>query len=159
MVISCGCTTTQTDFKLVTNHFILFILQVVYIEGVYFQLTLQCELNRFTLIHFSHVSKIQHGEYWTETETKPLLSIWGSKQTQNDLDSVVRNRNIYERISNQLNKSGVSRNWKQCRDRVKNLLVKYRKVKDNRQTRNHRQNCSFYSKIDAIVGTRPFLCR
>ena len=67
----------------------------------------------------------------------------------------MRNRNIYERISNQLNKSGVSRNWKQCRDHVKNLLVKYRKVKDNRQTRNHRQNCSFYSEIDAIVGTRP----
>ena len=38
---------------------------------------------------------------------------------------------------------------------MKNLLVKYRKVKDNRQTRNHRQNCSFYSEIDAIVGTRP----
>ena len=37
-----------TDFKSVTNHFILFTLQVVY---------------RFTLIHFSHVSKIQHGEF------------------------------------------------------------------------------------------------
>ena len=36
------------------------------------------------------------------------------------------------------------------------MLAKYRKVKDNnRQARNNRQNCSFYSKIDAIVGTGP----
>ena len=67
----------------------------------------------------------------TEAETKALLSVWGSEQIQSELDGVVRNKNIYERISNQLNKSGVSRNWKQCRDRVKNLLAKYRKVKDN----------------------------
>ena len=32
--------------------------------------------------------------------------------------------------------------------------MKYRKVKDNnRKTRNNRQNCAFYSEIDAIVGT------
>ena len=80
--------------------------------------------------------------HWTEAETKALLSVWGSEQIQSELDGVVRNKNIYERISNQLNKSGVSRNWKQCRDRVKNLLAKYRKVKDNnRQTGNNKQNC------------------
>ena len=60
---SCVSTTTQTDFKSVTNHFILFTLQAVYIENAYIQLTLRCELNRFTLIHFSHVSKIKHGEF------------------------------------------------------------------------------------------------
>ena len=30
---SCVRTTTQTDFKLVTNHFILFTLQAVYIKN------------------------------------------------------------------------------------------------------------------------------
>ena len=94
--------------------------------------------------------------HWTEAETKALLSVWGSEQIQSELDGVVRNKNIYERISNQLKKNGVSRNWKQCRDRVKNLLAKYRKVKDNnRQTGNNRRNCPFYNEIDAIVGTRP----
>ena len=94
--------------------------------------------------------------HWTEAKTQALLSIWGSEQIQSKLDGVVRNKNIYERISNQLSKSGVSRNWKQCRDSVKNLLAKYRKIKDNnRQIRNNGQNCVFYSEIDAIVGTRP----
>ena len=99
------------------------------------------------------VSSVVH---WTEAKMKALLSIWGSERIQSELDGVVRNKNIYERISNQLSKSGVSRNWKQCRDCVKNLLAKYRKIKDNnRETGNNRQNCAFYSEIDAIVGTRP----
>ena len=94
--------------------------------------------------------------HWTESETKALLSVWGSEQIQSELEGVVRNKNIYEKISNQLSKNGVSRNWKQCRDRVKNLLAKYRKVKDNnRQTGNNRQNCPFYNEIDVIFGTRP----
>ena len=65
--------------------------------------------------------------HWTEAETKALLSIWGSKQIQSALDGVVRNKNIYERISNQLNKSGVSRNWKQCHDCVKNIASRVQK--------------------------------
>ena len=94
--------------------------------------------------------------HWTEVETKALLRVWGSKQIQSQLDGVVRNKNIYERISNQLKKNDVSRNWKQCRDCMKNLLAKYRKVKDNnRQTGNNRWNCPFYKEIDPTVGTRP----
>ena len=94
--------------------------------------------------------------HWTEAETKALLSVWGSEQIQSKLDGVVRNKNIYERISNQLKKNGVSRNWKQCCDCMKNLLAKYKKVKDNnRQTRNNRWNCPFCNEIDTIVGTRP----
>ena len=39
---------------------------------------------------------------------------------------------------------------------MKNLLAKYRKVKDNNsQTGKNRQSCPFYNEIDAIVGTRP----
>ena len=64
------------------------------------------------------VSSVVH---WTEAETKALLSIWGSEQIQIELDGVVRNKKIYEKISNQLNKSGVLRNWEQCRDCVKNI--------------------------------------
>ena len=47
--------------------------------------------------------------HWTEAETKALLSVWGSKQIQSKLDGVVRNKNIYERISNQLKKNDVQK--------------------------------------------------
>ena len=47
--------------------------------------------------------------HWTEAETKALLSVWESKQIQSKLDGVVRNKNIYERISNQLKKNDVQK--------------------------------------------------
>ena len=50
----------------------------------------------------------------------------------------------------------MERNWKQCRDRIKNLLAKYRKTKDkNRQSGGGTVTCPFYDEIDAIVGSRP----
>ena len=94
--------------------------------------------------------------HWTESETKALISIWGSEEVQEKLDGVVRNRNIYETISWELSKAGINRSWKQCHDQIKNLLVKYRKTKDNnRQTGNNRHNCPYYNEIDAVMGTRP----
>lgn len=94
--------------------------------------------------------------HWTESETKALISIWGSGEVQEKLDGVVRNRNVYETISQELSKVSINRNWKQCCDRIKNLLAKYRKTKDNnRQTGNNRHNCPYYKEIDAVIGTRP----
>ena len=94
--------------------------------------------------------------HWTESETKALISIWGSGEVQEKLDGVIRNRNVYETISQELSKVSINRNWKQCRDRIKNLLAKYRKTKDNnRQTGNNRHNCPYYKEIDAVIGTRP----
>ena len=91
--------------------------------------------------------------HWTESETKALISIWGSEEVQEKLDGVV---NIYETISLELSKVSINRSWKQCRDRIKNILVKYRKTKDNnRQTGNNRHNCPYYKEIDAVMGTRP----
>jgi len=94
--------------------------------------------------------------HWVEGETKALISVWGSEEVQSLLNGAVRNKAIYERISRELAENGVERSWKQCRDRIKNLLTKYRKTKDkNNQTGNNRHNCPFYNEIDSIIGTRP----
>ena len=94
--------------------------------------------------------------HWVESETKALISVWGSEEVQSLLNGAVRNKAVYERIPWELAESGVERSWKQCRDRIKNLLTKYRKAKDkNNQTGNNRHNSPFYNEIDAIIGTRP----
>ena len=67
--------------------------------------------------------------HWTESETKALISILGGEEMQQKVDGVVRNRNIYEKISQELSKVGINRSWKPCHDRIKNLLAKYRKTK------------------------------
>ena len=49
---------------------------------------------------------------------KFLIRIWGGEEVQLKLDGVVRNRNIYETISQELSKVGINRSWKQGCDRI-----------------------------------------
>ena len=39
---------------------------------------------------------------WSNDETKALLGIWGASEVQSQLDGVVRNRTIYEKVAAQL---------------------------------------------------------
>ena len=39
---------------------------------------------------------------WSNDETKALLGIWGDSEVQSQLDGVVRNRTIYEKVAAQL---------------------------------------------------------
>ena len=66
---------------------------------------------------------------WLSDETRTLISIWGEQNVQTQLDSVKRNKDIYEKIAFELSNMGYTKTWKQCRVKVKNLTQKYRKVK------------------------------
>ena len=93
---------------------------------------------------------------WTDAELNALLKIWGTERVQGLLRTARRNKHIYEIVSRELSKVGIERKWKQCRDRVKNLLAKYRKTKDiNSKSGEGTATCPFYDVIDAIVGSRP----
>ena len=65
---------------------------------------------------------------WSTDATKALLSVWGEQNIQNQLDGVVRNRVIYEKVSERLCEPGYEFTGKQCRTKVKNLTQTYRKV-------------------------------
>lgn len=66
---------------------------------------------------------------WTDAETRALISAWGETNVQRQLDSVKRNRNIYQKLEAALAEQGYSdKSWKQCRVKVKNLTQRYRKV-------------------------------
>ena len=66
---------------------------------------------------------------WTTEITRALIAVWGQANVQNQLDGVVRNRTIYEKISRELAQLGYDRSWEQCRTKIKNLTQKYRKVR------------------------------
>ena len=74
---------------------------------------------------------------------------------QEQLDGVAKNRCVYEKVSKEMCKLGYKKTWVQCKTKIKNLMAKYRKVKDgNRITGRGRHVCPFYDEIDSIVGTR-----
>uniref|UniRef100_A0A1X7UP62 Myb/SANT-like DNA-binding domain-containing protein n=1 Tax=Amphimedon queenslandica TaxID=400682 RepID=A0A1X7UP62_AMPQE len=92
---------------------------------------------------------------WTEVETCALIDVWGDADVQHQLDSVSRNRHIYEKISTDLNNLGYHKTWQQCKTKVKNLTQRYRKLRDGHcVTGTGRSEWHLYDKIDAILGTR-----
>jgi len=65
---------------------------------------------------------------WSVEETKALIAVWGQESVQNQLERVHRNRDVYQRISMELEEYGYEKSWQQCRTKVKNLTQRYRKV-------------------------------
>ena len=95
------------------------------------------------------------GLSWSDEEVKALISIWGDGKVQEELDGAVRNKSVFEKISRKMIEMGFTRDWKQCRDKVKNLKVAYKAVKDhNGSSGRGRKVCPFYKELDEILGTR-----
>ena len=65
---------------------------------------------------------------WSTEETEALLGIWGAADVQEQLDGIVRNKTIYEKITTALAVLGYERTWQQCKTKVKNLVQRYKKV-------------------------------
>ena len=49
------------------------------------------------------------------------LAIWGESNIQEELDDAVRNKVVYQEISEKLQQQGYCRDWEQCRTKIKNL--------------------------------------
>ena len=93
---------------------------------------------------------------WSDAEVKALITIWGERKVQEELDGAVRNKTIFVGIQKKLAEQGYERDWQQCRSKLKNLKADYRKVKDNNgETGRGRKTCKFYSELDSILGHRP----
>ncbi|KAL5505999.1 hypothetical protein EMCRGX_G007556 [Ephydatia muelleri] len=92
---------------------------------------------------------------WSTEEVHTLVGVWGAADVQRQLDGVTRNKKIYQEIATSHNAYGYDRTWEQCRVKVKNLIQKYKQVKDrNGVTGETRRTCPFYNELDAILGNR-----
>ena len=99
---------------------------------------------------------MSRGSTWSDSEVAALITISGEADIQEQLDGATRNKNIYLRISKKMAESGFTRDWQQCKAKIKNLKFDYKKVKDhNGVTGNGRKTCKFFGKLDAILGHRP----
>ena len=54
---------------------------------------------------------------WTEEETIKLMELWGDDSVQEQLDNCVRNRNVYDKLSRQMEAAGFTRTAVQCREK------------------------------------------
>ena len=87
---------------------------------------------------------------------RALLGIWSDESVQQKLNKVSKKKPIYDAIAKKLNEKGYTKTGEQCKTKIKNLLARYRKVKDNNRTSGSGADTSFpfFDEIDAVLGTK-----
>lgn len=58
---------------------------------------------------------------WSDQETRTLLGIWGEDSVQLNLRGCLKNRHVFEYISEKMNDQGFIRTTEQCYSRIKRL--------------------------------------
>lgn len=93
---------------------------------------------------------------WTDNETRALLQVWSEESVQRKLNTVSKKKPIYDAIARKLGEMGYTKTGEQCKTKIKNLLARYRKVKDGNRKSGTGADSSFpfFDDIDTVIGTR-----
>ena len=99
------------------------------------------------------VNMSTRGAAWSEQEIK---AIWSEKKIQNELKGSMRTKDVYKKIAKEIDDGGYSRDWEQCKAKIKNLKTDYRSAKDNNgKTGGGRKTFKFFKEMDEVLGHRP----
>lgn len=95
----------------------------------------------------------EHKYMWNHAGTALLISIWADNSIQKQLRSTLRNQPIWDGVARCMMRKGYRVNGKQCRTRIKNILVRYREVK---KTGNFNGSGiePFYRAVDRVMTVR-----
>ena len=93
---------------------------------------------------------------WSDAETKALVKLWGDERVQAKLRTPAKKKPIFDTIAVKLSDLGYHKTGTQCQTKIKNMVSKYRKVKDtNRKSGNGADDSFvFFDEFDSILGTR-----
>lgn len=86
---------------------------------------------------------------WTDDETTLLLEYWSNCEIQERLQRSTRNFKVYQDISAKLLKNGIRRTALQCREKIKKLKDKYRKMQDAKPE-SLQKSWQFYDVISEV---------
>ena len=94
---------------------------------------------------------------WTDQQTSVLIALW--KENLAHVESA-RNAEAWQKILAEVNKAGPKKSMKQCRDKLRNLKMQYKNVKqaqgkeaDNGPVKIPRH----YDELDEVLGTRAVI--
>lgn len=92
------------------------------------------------------------GKYkWTPESTALLISVWSDRQVQKQLEFAPRPQVIWENIARYMRKKGYNVVGKQCRSRMKQVLVCYREAKRAGTRAGVEQ---YYETIDRVLRNK-----
>ena len=85
---------------------------------------------------------------WTSESTTLLVSVWSDKQVQKKLECAERPLIIWESIARYMRKKGYEVSAKQCKSRMKKILVCYQEAKKSGTRVGVEQH---YDSIDKVL--------
>ncbi|XP_061838013.2 uncharacterized protein [Nerophis lumbriciformis] len=88
---------------------------------------------------------------WTIREVQTLLGILAEDKVQQDLVGAVRNKKVFQLVSQRMAAEGFHRTCGQCQLKCKKLRSDYRKIKQQ----NRRKAWRWFDLVDAVYGRRP----
>ncbi|KAK0085831.1 hypothetical protein PV325_004358 [Microctonus aethiopoides] len=88
---------------------------------------------------------------WTPESTTLLVSVWTDRQVQKQLEYTTKPQLIWESISKYMRKKGYEVTAKQCRSRMKQVLVCYKEAK---KTGTHAGVERYYESIDKVLENK-----
>ncbi|KAJ4447968.1 hypothetical protein ANN_09978 [Periplaneta americana] len=95
----------------------------------------------------------EHKYMWNHAGTALLISIWSDSSVQKQLRATLRNQPIWDGVARFMMRKGFRVNGKQCRTRIKNILVRYREVKKTGII-NGSGIEPFYTDVDRVMTAR-----
>ncbi|CAL7941291.1 unnamed protein product [Xylocopa violacea] len=88
---------------------------------------------------------------WTPESTSLLVSVWSDKQVQKQLEYTSKPQLIWENVARYMKKKGYNVSGKQCRSRMKQVLVCYREAKRAGTRAGVEQ---YYELIDQVLKNK-----
>ncbi|XP_019715413.1 uncharacterized protein LOC109509799 isoform X3 [Hippocampus comes] len=88
---------------------------------------------------------------WTFQEVQTFLGILAEEEVQRELVGAVRNRRVFQLVSQRMAAEGFQRTCGQCQMKCKKLRCEYRKIKKQNRPKAWR----WFELVDAVYGHRP----
>ncbi|KAL0962925.1 hypothetical protein UPYG_G00347210 [Umbra pygmaea] len=80
---------------------------------------------------------------WSDRETQALLEVWGEDRVQLSLRGCLKNRHVFEYISQRMMAQGFIRTAEQCHTRVKRLKASFH---------HDKRECKYYDQMEEIFS-------
>lgn len=88
---------------------------------------------------------------WTPESTSLLVSVWSDRQVQKQLEYASKPQLVWENVARYIKKKGYNVSGKQCRSRMKQVLVCYREAKRAGTRAGVEQ---YYESIDRVLKNK-----
>ncbi|KAK1135510.1 hypothetical protein K0M31_000099 [Melipona bicolor] len=88
---------------------------------------------------------------WTPESTSLLVSVWSDRQVQKQLEYAPKPQSVWDSVARYMKKKGYNVSGKQCRSRMKQVLVCYREAKRAGTRAGVEQ---YYDSIDRVLKNK-----